>query len=255
MRIVSAIAVYIGCMAAPTAFAQEQPPPPAAKVHYQAGAHHYARGHYVEAIGEFEEAYRLSKAPALLYNISQAYERLGDLVKARDYLHRYLESGATSADERGSLEDRVRAFDERIRADEAAKASSTQPATQPVAPEPRKFGVWKWVALGGGGALLVTAGIFAIDARRQENMIEDAACEVGSLTCRPYTYGNAWDRGERDEVLAWVTGGLGLAAVGAGVALVILERSPRGEASPSGNARISPLLAPHAAGATVGWKW
>ena len=253
------VVLYSVCMAvlvaAPIARAQQKAPP-AAKVHYEAGAQHYQRGRYVEAIREFEEAYRLSSAAALLYNISQAYERLGDLVKARDYLQRYLDSGGVPADERASIEDKLRVFDERIKADEAAKQNAaTQPVTQPQPQaEPVRFGVWKWVALGGGGALLLTSAIFAWDASRQESKIEDAACD-GTEPCVDYTYESNWDRGERDVTLAWVTGGIGVAAVAAGVTFVLLERRGSDGDSPTGAAQISPLVGPHAAGATVGWKW
>jgi tetratricopeptide (TPR) repeat protein len=253
MRTLSCTLCMAVLLAAAPAFAQD----PAAKVHYEAGAQHYARGRYTEAISEFEEAYRLSKAAALLYNISQAYERLGDIVKAREYLKRYLDSGAAAADEKVALEDKLRVFDERIAKDEAAKANAaTQPATQPVGPvegidTPMQFGIWKWVAIGGGGALLLTSAFFAYDGQQQEKKIEEAA-ESGN---EPYTYASAWDRGERDDVLAWITGGIGVAALGAGVTMLLLENRGSDGESPSGTARVAPLVAPHAAGATVGWKW
>ena len=58
-----------------------------ARQHYQAGQDYYSQGRYKKAIEEFEEAYRLDDTKhLLLYNISQAYERLGDLQKTVVYL-------------------------------------------------------------------------------------------------------------------------------------------------------------------------
>jgi tetratricopeptide (TPR) repeat protein len=257
MRLARSYLACTLCMAviggAPVARAQPTP----AKIHYEAGAQHYARGRYVEAIREFEEAYRLSSAAALLYNISQAYERLGDLVRAREYLQRYLATDAVAAEERGPLEDKLRVFDERIAAQK--QAENAGPSTQPVAPPPpsvgeptRPFRTWRWVALGAGGALLATAAFFAWDGAEQNAKIEDAA-ETGDM---PYTYQGAWDRGERDNLLAWVTGGLGVAAVGAGVVFFVLDRRGSGEDKrTTASARFAPLAAPHAAGATLEWKW
>src|SRR4051794_36614658 len=90
----------------------------AAEVHYNAAEQYYLRGQYPEAIKEFSEAYRLSKRPELLYNISQSYERNGDLRNARTYLQQYLDSGVASEDEKPVLHDKLASFDERIKADD-----------------------------------------------------------------------------------------------------------------------------------------
>lgn len=63
-----------------------------AKNHYLAGKSYYQQGRYTESIREFEEAHRLSSKPELLYNIAQAYEKLGNLAQAVKYLEQYLEA-------------------------------------------------------------------------------------------------------------------------------------------------------------------
>jgi tetratricopeptide (TPR) repeat protein len=63
-----------------------------AKNHYLAGKSYYQQGRYTEAIREFEEAHRLSNRPELLYNIAQAYEKLGNLEQAVKFLEQYLEA-------------------------------------------------------------------------------------------------------------------------------------------------------------------
>ncbi len=61
-----------------------------AKALFHAGADAYAAGKYRDAVDLFRRAYELDPRPELVYNIGQAYERLGDIPKAlrsfRDYL-------------------------------------------------------------------------------------------------------------------------------------------------------------------------
>ena len=61
-----------------------------AKVHFQAGATYYREARYADAIREFQDAYAYDPNPQLLFNIAQAYEKLGSIPDAlhayRDYL-------------------------------------------------------------------------------------------------------------------------------------------------------------------------
>ncbi|MCA9719008.1 MAG: hypothetical protein H6713_11050 [Myxococcales bacterium] len=49
----------------------------------------YAEGSYEAAIIAFKKGYELSQEPAFLYNIANAYERLGEFGQARDYYDQY----------------------------------------------------------------------------------------------------------------------------------------------------------------------
>jgi tetratricopeptide (TPR) repeat protein len=49
-----------------------------AREHYHRGTVAFNLGHYEEAAGEYEEAYRLKDDPALLYNIAQARRLAGN---------------------------------------------------------------------------------------------------------------------------------------------------------------------------------
>jgi menaquinone-dependent protoporphyrinogen IX oxidase len=85
-----------------------------ARQHFVAGQDYYTQGRYKRAIEEFEEAYRLdSSKHLLLFNISQAYERMGELNKAVEYLKRYLDK-APRADNRVSLENKIANLEARI---------------------------------------------------------------------------------------------------------------------------------------------
>ena len=69
-----------------------------AKSHYKAGAGHYQKGKYAEAIREFEESYRLSRRPDILYNLAQCHDKLGDVEKTVEYLQRYLRDQPKASD-------------------------------------------------------------------------------------------------------------------------------------------------------------
>jgi tetratricopeptide (TPR) repeat protein len=84
-----------------------------ARQHFLAGQDYYTQGRYEKAIAEFEEAYRLDPRPLLLYNIAQAWEKLGDLVKAVDLLKKYLEADPNNP-ERTTLLNKLASLQERL---------------------------------------------------------------------------------------------------------------------------------------------
>ena len=84
---------------------------------YEVGDDHYAAGRYEEAVVHFQQAYELSPQPALLFNMANAYERMGEYEKAAEHLRRYLES--PKAQDVASVRERIR------RLELSAKAGKT----------------------------------------------------------------------------------------------------------------------------------
>jgi tetratricopeptide (TPR) repeat protein len=230
----------------------------AANIHFQAGSEHYARGQYDDAIKEFQEAYRLSKAAALLYNISQAYERAGDFTRARDYLGRYIDSGQTEAGEMPKLLDKRNALDHRI-AEEAVTATAHPTITNPVLPaapprRSRPLKTWKWIAGGAGVAMAGVAAAFLIDAGAMNDKIETAANQM-PLAHYDGALQDAYARGQRDNTLAAVFGAAGVLALGTSVVLFVLDRGDTRERT----VVVAPTVAPSggggAAGASLIWRF
>jgi tetratricopeptide (TPR) repeat protein len=106
MKKVCIIVAAAVLLAGATAFAD-------AKQHFLAGQDYYTQGRYEKAISEFEEAYRLDPRPLLLYNIAQAWEKLGDLRKSVDYLKKYLEADPNN-EERTALLNKLASLQERL---------------------------------------------------------------------------------------------------------------------------------------------
>lgn len=149
---------------------------------FQKGDVAYAEGRYEEAHAAFQEAYELSGRPQLLFNISNALERLGRYVEAVEALEKYLGSGKAKdrdvvqkrlanlkkrVDEQTKAEERAREEEEKKRAAESAEQSSrpsesepATPSTTPAPPPEKPTRILPIVLLGAGGAALVTAGVF-----------------------------------------------------------------------------------------------
>jgi hypothetical protein len=85
----------------------------AAKAHFAAGKIFFKEDRYRDAIGEFLQAYRLSTAPDLLYNIGVCYEALDDAGRATIYLQRYLEA-RHHAPERAEIEQSLYRLSSRV---------------------------------------------------------------------------------------------------------------------------------------------
>ncbi len=217
----------------------------AAEVHYNAAEQYYLRGQYPEAIKEFMEAYRLSKRPELLYNISQSYERNGDLRNARTYLQQYLDSGVATEDEKPVLRDKLASFDERIKAEDKQKAEEAKREHRE--PRARPFKIWRWIATGAGIGFAGASVFFTIDSGIQSDKVQNAA---GMGKEFDKSLQDAEARGKQDETLAIVTGAVGVAALGVGVLFIVLDHSAVRE-----NAQIVPMVTPTGGGAAILWQW
>lgn len=86
-----------------------------ARQHFLAGQDYYTQGRYEKAIEEFDEAYRLDPKPLLLFNISQAYERLGKLDRAIEYLELYLKADPNN-DNAKALKEKIANIKGRLKA-------------------------------------------------------------------------------------------------------------------------------------------
>ena len=81
-----------------------------AEKEWDAGSNAYALGNYEEAVGHFERSYELSREPAILDNLGQAYRRWYDISQDPGHLRKakklwenfllYLDSGAAGDETR-----------------------------------------------------------------------------------------------------------------------------------------------------------
>lgn len=199
----------------------------------------YAEGRYEEALAAFQEAYDLSSRPQLLFNISNALERLGRYAEALDALEKYLASGKAKdkdvvqkrianlkkrveekreadriAKEKEEEERRRREEEEKRKREEAAgQRVPTEGGNAPPQPEKSALPV---VLMGTGGALAVTGAVFgvlALSARSEaESGCRDAptgnlcSAEAKSALDREQTFGIVADVGILTGVIVGAIG-------------------------------------------------
>jgi len=136
-----------------------------AREFYENGALLYEEGRYADAIVAWEEAYKMSERPLLLYNIANAQERLGQWRAALETLNRY--RVYAPAEERDRLDRRIANLERRLEEQAAPQPAVVPAPVEGVAMEPESSVVVPWggVALLGGGALALGGGsLFAIQA-------------------------------------------------------------------------------------------
>jgi len=224
---------------------------------FEQGDAAYAEGRYEDALAAFEEAHRLSPRPRLLFNIGNALERLGRLGDAADALEKYLAHAKPV--ERDVLEKRIQNLRKRavpttkieleeepepkpaVRA-EAKQPERKAPSKPPQADAPAAADTTLgWVLLGAGGAALGAGAIFgamALSARKDV----DAACKesAGQKLC-DVSASDARDRDQRYSLLADVSLGVGVVAVGAGVYFLVTAPSgPRAAKRFGADVALSP---------------
>jgi hypothetical protein len=133
-----AVAVVVAVGFPAVAFADEAPPTPAqleaAKKAFTEGKKLHEQGKLPEAIEKFKESYRLSKKPALLYNIAITMEEAAMDDLALFYFRKYL-TDAPDGDQRASASEHVKTLEKKF--GNTAKPEPEKP--EPENPTPNKI--------------------------------------------------------------------------------------------------------------------
>ncbi len=219
---------------APSADAQES---------FARGALAYKEARYEDAIDAFTEAYRLDAKPALLYNIAQAYERLGDVPNALRAYRDFLRHGVAEQD-RTLIETRIQNLEKRLRARGLQQVSVfSQPAGATVVIDDEKRGATPWTGeLAPGRHVLVLEHPDHPSARKEFVLGPDRAIDLDVALGATNSSSSAAVRGatprdssaatagenapaadtktERGKIQPWTWAALGVGAGGLGASLV-----------------------------------
>lgn len=234
-----------------------------AQSHYDRGQKAYRSGDYETAAEQLRKAYALTPAPMLLYNISLAEWRAGNLEEAAATATRAVRADlpeGVAIRNRG----RLAAFEvlgtarEAVASGEVERsvASSGRP-TETEADAGRAFGTLGWIGVGlaGGGAATLGAAVW-FDQR------------VGNAVDRMERARDRGEPGEANRILrnevrpnqsvgrVLLVSGTALAATGAALTIVEVTKSGQsddevlvpGRASAADALRIAPQLGPHTVG-------
>ena len=232
---------------------------------FQKGDTAYAEGRYEEALAAFQEAYDLSGRPQLLFNVSNALERLGRYEEAVDALEKYLASG--KARDRDVVQKRLANLKKRVeeqrkeqeqkakeeqereerqaeerRKREAAAASSPR-ETSPDRPAPPReeasTPVLPIVLLGTGAAALAAGGVFGFLTLGARSDAKDACRDAPTgLLCEAEAR-SALDREKTFGLVADISLVSGIVLGGAGLYLLLSSgKAPDRAAVPSAPVRV-----------------
>jgi tetratricopeptide (TPR) repeat protein len=220
--------------------AKTEPKSSEAKALFDEGAELYTRGSYEEAITAWEKSYELSKKPLIFESIANAYERLGQPKKAREYLARW--RAVAPEDEHDLLDARIKKLDERIarddQAEQARQAQEDKLRSERAAEEERRrqqeaqrAGGDDDADLMGPGLALAAAGVGAVAVGVTLDIIAYNRRPDEGAVCAPvgdeqFCQESASDSIESSNTLAlvgdiiWIVGAV---AVAGGVTLILLD--------------------------------
>ena len=194
---------------APAAVAAQDVPPESAtdaeaRGLFQAGTAALADGRTREAYDYFRRSHELSGRAALLYNMGIAADRSRMDAEALDAFERFL-AAEPETERRAEVEGRIAALRATLaRSRDGSRDDSTAAsAGPPLAPI---------VLLAAGGAALIAGGLLFGLGLAANGSVEDAAQDT------PWPeVSDDYERGKTFTLVGGVAGGVGLAAVGAGI--------------------------------------
>jgi tetratricopeptide (TPR) repeat protein len=204
-----------------------------ARAHFRAGRSLYDAGRFHQAAEEFEEAYRLSQRPELMFNAYVAYRDANDLEAAIRSLGVYLDE-VEDVPDRVNLQARLASMSEALEEQREREAEAARPDA-PVSPPNNDGPIAAGIAiasLGGVAAIVgVITGVIALgDADALVTECPDAMCppnvDLDERRSSVETLGIATD------VLLFAGGAL--AVTGIIIAIVAAQNSPRAAEAPPG---------------------
>lgn len=189
---------------------------------FDAGQHAYDGGDYALAIDRWEAAYQLSKEPGLLFNLGQAHRRAGNCARALSSYRQFVATDPTS-DRRSLANEFVRDLETRCGSLQRPDRQpiTKQPATQMMTTDAGRNLRVAGLLTGGGGAVLVVAGLlFGSRARA----IGDDVSNACTPSCNWSEQRDNDARGHRYLTVGYALDGIGLAAIATGAVLYLIGR-------------------------------
>jgi tetratricopeptide (TPR) repeat protein len=111
--------------------ARAEDPVARARAYYKSGQAHYDAGEYLEALGDFEAGYDLSKKPQFLVNMGQAHRKLGHLESARENYARFLAETSGDSPVRTEVQQVIADIDRELAARQPPRPSPPPAAVPP----------------------------------------------------------------------------------------------------------------------------
>ena len=188
-----------------------------AKKFYKLGAELYKRGDYKRALEQFQEAYKYSRRPELLYNMGGCEESLGRHGAAVTHYKAYLLSKPANAEEVSALVKRLEAGIKRKKEEAARKASPPEAAPKKGSGRPMRLA--GWVLTGVGVAGLVAGSVLGGLTIAKQKDLEEAYQKKDLTYPEMQSELDAGEGMELGAIIALAAGGV-VAATGAALLIV-----------------------------------
>jgi tetratricopeptide (TPR) repeat protein len=251
-----------------------------AKGAHQAARQFYERGEYARAIQYWKDVYNLDcNAVGTLFNIANAYEKLGDRKNAIFALEAYLKRDPEAPDTQ-KIQTRIENLRSLLNSQPTATPTTTPtasvgpvptstPTAVPTAPPPpeKPFGVAPWITVGVGGAALIAGAILVpLGSDNVFSLIEDGRCyerpddkdgkNPVRYWCSSKEAADQAARGQNQVVTGKILLGVGVAALAGGLVWEFLANKPvqpstEADAAKNTKVRVTPSVGPGMSGVVV----
>lgn len=183
---------------------------PSAEDDFNAGEVAYHQGNYALAVERYEEAYRLSREPALLYNVAQAYRLAGDCEHALSSYRQFI--AADPASERRRLADElIGELDPKC-----GRPTPSSPVAQPLKNNAaRRLEIGGLATSGAGAALAITGLLYG----RRASTLGDEVSAACSPSCDWSEQRSKEATGRRDATIGYTLDAIGVAAIVTGAVM------------------------------------
>ena len=186
-----------------------------AKDAFSRGQSHYDVGEFNEAREAFQLSFDAFPHFRTIFNLALCEEKLGNVAAAVELYHRYLNwSGDVPA--RDDVEKKLEKL-------QALLPPEPEPEPEPSPTSEVEKGpdliVPGWITLGSGAAVTILGGVMLGLAASKKGEIED----VQDVAYDPDKHDQMIADGERYEDIGWLVGGIGVAAMGAGLVMLLVS--------------------------------
>lgn len=262
----SLVAVALVLAPARPALAQPKKPPAVkpegknneAKKLFDDGAAAYTQGNYEAAIEAWSKAYEISKKPLIFESIANAYERLGEAKKAREFLSKWRD--VAPKDEQELLDARIKNLDARVTRDDELETARKAEAEKAKKTEDERARQGKGgsgsagstsvpgvVLLGVGGAAVAVGVTLDIIAGIRRPAVETACATSGATQICKVSSRDAIVSSNTLALVGDIVWIAGAVAVAGGVTLMLTHKAPKEGAPPTAT-----WIAPAGAGFVAG---
>jgi tetratricopeptide (TPR) repeat protein len=223
---------------------------------YSRGQSLFDAEEYEAALAAFGESLDAFPHSRTIFNIALCHEKLGDVAAAVAMYQRYVDWPAEvpNRDEvRAKVAELKRLLPPEPEPDpEPPGEIAAGPGPSPPPPVEREPGpdlrLPGWVAIGAGAAGLVAGGVLLGLAQKRASEIDG----IEGVPYEPATHDALQREGRRSEVAGWIAGGAGIAAVAAGVAMLLFSPSGSTDGAEPGAALAAGFAGPVQGGFALG---